>query len=109
MEKDYKPRCYRAEPRTIIPGIKVGEGRPGEYEQTEVFVVVEGATERLLGKSGTIYTRTTDIRTGDFFPHRLAAEQFACKKHMSTGCRSEECGWTAIVATFKDNPPPWQK
>jgi hypothetical protein len=63
-------------------------------KQTEVFVVIEGTTERALGPSGIRYRSSSAMRRTDFFLERRAAEAFACKLHTQTGCTSPACGWT---------------
>ena len=105
MEKDHKPRCYRAEPRTLVPGIKLEVGTPSERRQAEVFIVVEGGTERYVAKSGTVYPSATLIPPHEYFLTEKHADAAAWVKHKLAFCQYPACAWNQ--ASPEDDMPPF--
>src|SRR5687768_3887872 len=81
-EQDFRGKCYRVEERTIVPPLKIPSGPAGvDYiKKSDVYIVVEGKTERPLGKSGVMYAATSHIPRTDYFLERAEAEKAACQK-----------------------------
>ena len=96
-----KPRCYRVEPRTVIPGIKIEVGKtvggqPAFEERNTLFVVIEGKTDKTLSKHGTVFRSSTEMRPSEFFESKVTAEGFACQMHQRIGCTDPRCGWNQV-------------
>lgn len=91
--------CHRVEERTIIPGvIIVPDPRyPNEItEQNILYIIVQGSTERYLGKSGTIYARQEEIMTSDYFTDAGNAVDQAIELHVKKGCQAPGCNWRGL-------------
>lgn len=104
-EQDTWAYCYRVEERTIIPGVMVPTGKmiagyPEIYEKKDLYLLVEGATERYIDAKGNYHTRTHEITTDKYFLFEEQARAKAVELHRKKGCNSPKCHWTRLVAIW---------
>lgn len=94
--------CYRIEERTVIPGPRVAvrgvgggfNGTTGEVEQNRCYVIVNGQTERYIGRGRHEVPSTSLLRPGDFFTSREEAELLARTYHLSRCPNARHCAWS---------------
>ena len=103
-EKDRRPKCFRVEPRTVVPGVDWQDGEK-TVKVTKLYVVVESGTERYMGQNGTIFMSTSHMRPTEFFRTEDMADRAACVMHKTRGCKSPECGWTPKQVREEDELP----
>jgi len=105
-ERDENAYCYRVEERTVIPGVMIPtgvmiQGQPEEREKTDLYVIVETTTERLIDSKGYYYNQTWKIPKENFFVFEEKARAEAVKLHKEKGCKSPRCRWTQLEKTWK--------
>ena len=102
MAKEGVPYCFRVEPRKIIPGRKIEVGPsqtnfPQFAEYNDLWIIVEGMTERYLGRSSVKYpvryNRGTDMPMDEYFTTEEEAELMGKHLHKVTKCHAPGCGW----------------
>ncbi len=90
---DVIPYCYRVEQRTVVPGVIVGTLTGHITEKRQLYVVIEGGTERYIGNKMQRFTDFWLMRRSDFYLTRDSAELAACVQHNVSLCTSLDCGW----------------
>lgn len=97
-----KSWCYRVEPRKVMPGRKIEVGPsqtnfPQYAEYCDLWIIVEGMTERYLGRSSTKYpmryNSVTDMDMSEYFSTEEEAETMGKHLHKVTKCQASGCGW----------------
>jgi hypothetical protein len=104
MQGIAKGKCYRVEQRTVIPGPvvevkQVGGGFNGSkalVEQCLCFVVVNGRTERYIGKNHMEVPSSSALRPGQYFTSQAEAEMCAVEYHHRNCPNPVSCGWAQL-------------
>lgn len=89
--------CFRVEGRTIV-----GSGRrklitsltnQKNVPDYRYFVIIKGATEKIIGKSGTQYDFTWKMPIEELYENMGEAATRAYELHGEIGCSSPKCAW----------------